>query len=289
MLKIQKGLYWLFILPAIVITAACLALPLGRGVQISLTNLDFIKNTKSFVGLANYAKALSDVDFYMALVRNIIYVVVVVAFNFVIGLGMALVCNQRFAGNKVFRAVIVFPMLLIPTAAAVLWRFLYNYDLGLINKLLGLFRLRSVNWLGDTRFALMSIVITDIWAWTPWMFLILLAGLEGLPQEPLEAARIDGATGWSLLRLVILPMLRPITRVAVSLKAIETFRTFDYVFVMTRGGPGSSSDILSTFIYKTAFKNLQYGYSTALSLIVLVVLAGLSFAVLRGLILKPEH
>jgi multiple sugar transport system permease protein len=289
MLKIQKGLYWLFILPALVITVACLALPIGRGVQISLTNLDFLKNTKAFVGLANYWKALRDPEFYLSLFRNVVYVVVVVAFNFAIGLGMALVCNQRFAGNRIFRAIIVFPMLLIPTAAAVLWRFMYNYDLGLINKLLALFRLKPVNWLGDTRFALMSILITDIWAWTPWMFLILLAGLEGLPQEPLEAARIDGATGWSLVRLVILPMLRPITRVAVSLKAIETFRTFDYVFVMTRGGPGSSSDILSTFIYKNAFKNLKYGYSTALSLIVLVVLAALSFALLRGLILKPEH
>jgi len=288
MVKYQNRMYVLFIVPAVVVTVVCLSFPLAKGIRMSFTNLDFLKNTNDYVGFVNYIRALQDPEFYQALLRNVIYVIVVVIFNFFLGFGMALVCNERFRGNRILRATITLPMLLIPTAAAVLWRFLYNFDIGLINKLLSFFRLGSVNWLGSANFSLMSIIITDIWAWTPWMFLILLAGLEGLPTEPIEAAKIDRASGFALLRLVVVPMMRPVTRVAVSLKAIETFRTFDYVWVMSRGGPGSSSDILSTFVYKQAFKNLQYGYSSALSLLIMVIMVAMSMLILRNLILKQD-
>ena len=288
MVKYQNRMYVLFIVPAVVVTILCLSFPLIKGIRMSFTNLDFLKNTNDYVGFANYLRALRDPEFYQALVRNVIYVVVVVFFNFFIGFGMALVCNERFRGNRILRATITMPMLLIPTAAAVLWRFLYNFDVGLINKLFAVLRIGSVNWLGSANFSLMSIIITDIWAWTPWMFLILLAGLEGLPTEPIEAAKIDGASGFGLLRLVVVPMMRPVTRVAVSLKAIETFRTFDYVWVMSRGGPGSSSDILSTFVYKQAFKNLQYGYSSALSLLIMIIMVAMSMVILRNLILRQD-
>ena len=166
---------------------------------------------------------------------------------------------------------------------------MYNYDIGVINNVANSLHILRVDWLGDPKMALISVLITDIWAWTPWMFLILLAGLEGLPAETIEAARIDGASGLRLIWMIMLPMMRPIYQVAISLKAIDTFRTFDYVWVMTGGGPGSSSDILSTYIYKSAFKNLAYGYSAAISLVVLVFTVALSFSVLRGLIVKQEN
>jgi multiple sugar transport system permease protein len=289
MLERQNRTFWMFVLPAVAITLVCLLLPVGRGVQISFTNLDFLKNTNEFVGLANYVKALSDPEFYWALGRNVLYVVIVVIFNFLIGFGMALVCNRRFAGERVVRTVLIFPMLLIPVAAAILWRFMYNYDIGVINKTLASLGIGRVNWLGSPDMVLYSIIITDIWAWTPWMFLILLAGLEGIPLEPIEAARIDGASGWGLVRYVILPLMRPVTRVAVSLKAIETFRTFDYVWVMSRGGPGSYSDIMSTFVYKQAYKNQAYGYSGAISFLVLVLMVAASIVVLRRVILRGEE
>jgi multiple sugar transport system permease protein len=279
-------MYKLFVVPAVVITIICLAVPLSNAVKMSFTNLDFIKNTDEFVGGRNYVKIFTDLDFYKAIGRTLVYVVVVVFFNFLIGFGMALVCSQDFRGSKILRAVIILPMLLIPTAAAVLWRFMYNYDVGVINKVLAFFRLPGPNWLGDSNLALPSVLLTDIWAWTPWMFLILFAGIEGLPKETLEAGIIDGASYMQLVRFIMIPMMRPITRVAVSLKAIETFRTFDYVWVMTRGGPGSSSDIMSTFVYKQAFKHLKYGYSAALSLVVLLIMVLLSFIALRRLILK---
>jgi len=288
MLERQNRTFWMFVLPAVAITLVCLLLPVGRGVHISLTNLNFLTNTNEFVGLANYGKALSDPDFYWSLGRNLVYVVVVVFFNFLIGFGMALVCNRRFAGERVVRTVLIFPMLLIPVAAATLWRFMYNYDIGVINKTLVSLGIGRVNWLGSPDLVLYSIIITDIWAWTPWMFLILLAGLEGIPLEPIEAARMDGASGWKLIRYVILPLMSPVTRVAVSLKAIETFRTFDYVWVMSRGGPGSYSEIMSTFVYKQAYKNLTYGYSGAISFLVLALMVAVSVVVLRRVIMRGE-
>lgn len=288
MLERQNRTFWMFVLPAVAITLVCLLLPVGRGVHISFTNLDFIKNTNEFVGLANYGRALTDPEFYWALGRNVLYVVVVVVFNFLIGFGMALVCNRRFAGERVVRTVLIFPMLLIPVAAATLWRFMYNYDIGVVNKTLVSLGIGRVNWLGSPDMVLYSIIITDIWAWTPWMFLILLAGLEGIPLEPIEAARMDGASGWKLVRYVVLPLMSPVTRVAVSLKAIETFRTFDYVWVMSRGGPGSYSEIMSTFVYKQAYKNQAYGYSGAISFLVLILMVAASVIVLRRVIMRGE-
>lgn len=282
-------MYKLFVAPAIVITLVFLFIPISNGVKMSFTNLDFIKNTNKFVGLSNYEKIFTDLDFYKAIGRTVIYVVVVVFFNFIIGYTMALICAQEFRGNRILRGIIVFPMLLIPTAAAVLWRFMYNYDVGVINKLLTIFHINGPNWLGDTKLSLMSILITDIWAWTPWMFLILFAGIEGLPKETLEAGVIDGATYYQLVRYIMTPMLRPITRVAISLKAIDTFRTFDYVWVMTRGGPANSSDIMSTYVYNQAFKHLKYGYSAALSLVVLLIMVLLSFLTLRSFILTQAE
>jgi ABC-type sugar transport system permease subunit len=270
MLKYQKKMLMLFILPAVVIVFALLVVPFAFELKMSFTNYDILKKTNDFIGLDNYIKLFSDTDFYLALGRNILYVIINVGFNFIIGFGMAYVCYQKFRGNKVVRFIIVLPMLLIPSAAAVLWKFLYNYDIGVINKLL------------------ISIIFTDIWAWVPWMFLILLAGMEQLEKAPLESARVDGVTTFQLIIHVMIPMMAPVIGVALSLKAIETFRTFDYVWVMTQGGPGKSSDILSTFVFKHAFTNLKIGYSSAMAIAILVIALLLSFFIVKRFIIKRD-
>ena len=276
-------------IPSIVVTIVLLAIPIAYGVYLSFTNLDIIRRTNDFIGLKNYIKAFTDAALYMSIFRNIIYVVIVVIFNFLIGFFMAFICYQKFIGNKVLRFIIILPMLLIPTAAAVLWRFLYNYDIGLINSLLTTMNLSRIGWLISPKFALLSVILTDIWAWTPWMFLILLAGMENLDKQVLEAANIDGASQFQVVKNIMLPIMSPIITIAISLKAIETFRTFDYVWVMTSGGPGGSSDITSTFIYKQAFKHLQYGYSSALSIIVMAILAILTIFIVKNLIAKEGN
>ena len=282
----QNRVYIYLTIPALIVILVLLIAPIINGIKISLTNYDLLRQTNDFIGLRNYIKALSDSSFYLALLRNIIYVIIVVSFNFLIGFGMAYVCAQKFFGNKLIRFIIILPMLLIPASAAVLWKFMYNYDIGVINILLEFLHIPRVEWLINPNLALFSVIITDIWAWTPWMFLILLAGLENLNKETIEAARIDGASGFSFIRLVVWPMMAPVISVAISLKAIETFRTFDYVWVMTMGGPGNSSDILSTFIYKSAFKNMKYGYASALSIIVLIIMVVLSFYLVRNFVVR---
>lgn len=286
----QKKIYKLYTVPAIVVTIILVFVPLIYGFYLSFTNYDLLKNTDSFVGIKNYIKAFSDFEFVKAIGRNIAYVILVVSFNFLIGFGMAFICSRyEFFGNKLLRFIIVLPMLLIPTSAGVLWRFMYNSEVGFINSILSLLHLSRVDWLVNTKLALLSVIITDIWAWTPWMFLILLSGIEGLDKDVLDAANVDGANNLQIIKHVILPMIWPIVLIAVSLKSIETFRTFDYVWIMTSGGPGSASDITSTFIYKKAFKHMQYGFASALSLIVLVIVAILAVFLVRKLIARGEN
>lgn len=276
----QEQVYKLCVVPGVLVALLLVGTPLAYVLYLSLRNLNFLKDTNDFVGFSNYAKVFQDISFLMALFRNILYVVVVVAANFIIGFGMALVCSVEFRGSRSLRYIIVLPMLLLPTAASVLWRFLYHPDFSTTNQIITLLGFRPTMWLAQPSTVLWAVMLTDIWAWTPWMFLILLAGLEGLPKDPLEAARMDGASGWQVVRHVTLPMMTPVIRVAVSLKAIDTFRTFDYVWVMTKGGPGQSSQILSTYIYRQAFKNLSYGYGSSLSIVVMLVTIGLSAGLL---------
>lgn len=285
--KQKKYIY--FTLPAIIITVILLAVPIALEFKISLTNMDLLKHTDKFVGFSNYIKLWKDTDFYKAFGRNIIYVVLVVFFNFFIGFGMAYVCHQTFFGNKVLRFLIILPMLLIPVSGALLWRFLYSFELGVLNNILGYFHIHSIGWLINPKLALFSIIFTDIWAWTPWMFLILLAGLESLEKEKIEAAQIDGAGGFQLIRYIMLPMMRPIIVIAISLKAIETFKAFDYVYVMTQGGPAKASEILSIFMLKVGFKNLRYGYASAISITVMIITIILSFYLVRNLVIRKSE
>jgi multiple sugar transport system permease protein len=215
----------------------------------------------------------------MALGRNILYVLIVLVFNFIIGFWMALLCNEKFPGKKLLKGIILIPMLLMPTSAATLWKFLYHPSLGIFNKLLKLIGLSRKAWLAKPSIALYAIIFTDIWSWTPWMFLILYAGLQSLDKSTLEAAKVDGATYLQNLWYMIIPMMKEIIFAALFLKGIDTFRTFTYVWVMTQGGPGEASHILSTYIYNFAIALLDYGKGSAYAIIVLVLSIILSIPV----------
>ncbi len=268
---LQRRRTYLFVLPALVVIVALIAFPLGKLIHLSSMQYDLMKGVIRPVGWANYQKTLSNPEFLRSVLRTFMYVVVVVAVNFILGLVMALVVNRPFRGNRVFQAMLMLPMLVIPTAASVLWRFMYNPTIGPLNAILKAFHLPQVQWLSNSTTAIWFIMLVDIWAWTPWMFLVLYAGLKALAQEPIEAARIDGASGWQVLRYITLPMLRPIIFVAVSLKFIDTFRVFGYPWVMTEGGPGGSSHVMSTYIYQLAFRNLKYGLSSSMAVIAMLV------------------
>ena len=148
---------------------------------------------------------------------------------------------------------------------------MYLTNFGTVNHILDFFGLDRFAWLASGKMAIYGVMFADIWSWTPWMFLILYGGLRTLPTEPMEAAEIDGASTWRILWNIILPLLSPVIIIAITLKSIDTFKTFDYVWIMTRGGPGGSSHIASTYIYETAMNNLNYGYGAAMAIIVLLI------------------
>jgi len=269
MLRNRK--FYFFVLPAVLVIAVLIGFPVVKLFWLSGMRYDLMKGVIEPIGWANFQRILGDTEFLHAILRTLLYVVVVVTANFVLGLTMAVVADRPFKGNRLFQLILMFPMLLIPTAAGVLWRFMYNPTIGPLNSLLKALSLPQVAWLSSSSLAVWSIMLVDIWAWTPYMFLVLYAGLKALPQEPLEAARIDGAGSFKVLRYVTLPMLRPVVFVAVSLKFIDTFRVFAYPWVLTEGGPGGSSHVMSTYIYLNAFRNLKYGLSSAMAVVAMLI------------------
>jgi len=245
---------------------------LGYTTYLSLMRYQFGKGCYYFVGLLNYKSFFTDVNSLNSLIRNLLYVVIVVTANFFIGLGFAVLTYNISKGKYLVRTLLVLPMLFIPASAALLWRYLYHYDFGFINVMLSTLGFPRVPFLTDPNIAIYAIMVTDIWAWTPIVYLILLAGLESLPREPLEAAEVDGASSLNKYIYIILPMMKRTIITAITLKAIDTFRAFDYVWIMTKGGPGGSSDILSTYIYKFPFLHGRFGEAASGGLIGLLVI-----------------
>ena len=233
-----------------------------------------------FVGTDNFEDLFSDPVFYWTIVRNFIYMVGVVAANFALGMGFALLTYKPFKGVSVLRTIILLPMLFIPAAAAVIWALLYDPNLGLINHIIESVGLQEVAFLGRSSTAMAAVMVTDVWGWTPFVYLILLAGLHGLPVAPFEAAEIDGASSFQKFRRLTIPMLRPVMMIAVLIKAIDTFRAFDYVWIMTGGGPGEASMILSPLAYRAAFTEVQFGHGSAIAVVFFLLSLTLTVAFL---------
>jgi len=267
----QKGsFYILMALPAITIVFGLFGYLLIHVVYLSFRSYNPLLRINNFVGLENYIEILQDSVFLMAILRNVIYTGLAVGAGFFIAMGMALLVNMGFKGARVLRVIAITPMLLMPAAAGVIWVMLYNFDFGMINHILEFLGLSRQAFLATPKQAFYAVVITDIWGWSPFLFLIFLAGLESLPVEPLEAATIDGASVLQRFWYITLPLLKPVIVIGLLIKALDTFRAFDYMWVMTRGGPGNASQIISTIAYRSAFRIFKYGLGASMSVVSLV-------------------
>jgi multiple sugar transport system permease protein len=248
--------------------------PIGRLVYLSLRDFSPGFGTDEYVGLANYVAILGSRAGWQYIGRTFLYTGVCVGASFTIGLMYGLITvtlakRLSTAVGSLFRQIIVLPMIFVPAAASVMWTFAYTEHYGWVNHLLGAIHMPTYPWLvSDAAFYL--VMVTDIWGWTPFMYLILLAGLQTLPQEPLEAARVDGATAWQTFWYVIMPLMRPVMLIALTIKTLDTYRAFDYLWVMTSGGPGESSTTLNLVTYKTAFLNLEFGKASAYGVVTMV-------------------
>jgi multiple sugar transport system permease protein len=267
-----KWLSWALIAPTALFALAMTVLPLGYSLLTSLQEFRLGK-PPLFVGLQNYRNLLQDSNFHSSLATTLIYTVAATSIEFVLGLTLALLLKEEFRFQAVIRSSLIIPMVIAPVVVGIIWRLLYNADIGL-------FSFGRV--LSSTTLALPALILVDIWEWTPFMFLILLAGLQSLPQEPFEAARVDGASPWNIFVHLTLPMLRPVIVVAILIRALDAFTVFDQVFVLTQGGPGTATEVATLMIYKTAFRFSQYGYGAAMAVAMLVLVACFSAAVTRA-------
>jgi len=263
---------WLFLAPALILVVVVTIYPFAYSLYISFHDVELTNIRKvPFVGFENYLKLLSDRAFHLSLLRSIYFVVGTVAGSFIVGFGLALLLDLEVKGMVVLRSLIIVPMVVTPVSIGLTWRMMYSNQIGVINYVLGLVGLPQPLWIQSPDTALISVMLVDIWEWSPFMFLILLAGLRSLPVSPSESARVDGANAWQRFIFLTLPMMKPVIIVALILRTVDAMRIFDQVFVMTRGGPVQATDLFSLFLYRVGFKHSHISYAAALSWILLLL------------------
>jgi len=236
-----------------------------------------------FVGLRNYYTVIfEDPVFRISLINTLILVSICLSVEFVLGIILAILLNRDdIRGKKIFRSCLIMPVVLTPVVAGVLWKFQFHPSYGIINYLLGLIGVRKIEWLADPRFALFSIMIVDMWQWTPFMFLVLYAGVISLPKEPLEAAKVDGASNWQLFKHIVVPLLAPIIVVVLLIRTMDIIKLFDIVYVLTRGGPGDTTEVLTLYNFRVGLNYFYMGKAAAISWIIAAIVIFLAQVYLR--------
>ena len=278
----EKITGWIFVTPSLLVLAAVIAIPLGFSLIVSFFAYTFVTPTFDFfVGLENYKNAFSDPYFWHSLWVTIKFVVLVVSIEFTLGFIISLMLNRDIKFKRVYYTILTIPMVMSPVAVGLIWKMLLHPDLGVLNYFLGLVGIGPINWLGDPKMAFWSVLMVDIWQQISFMILLLLAGLVSLPKEPFEAATIDGANEFQKLFYITIPLMRPVILSAVVIRTIFAFRTYDLIYVLTRGGPGVSTDVLSYFIYRKTFMGLNLAEAAATSYVLLLVVLALVVVMFR--------
>ncbi len=272
----------LFNVPTVAILVGLVLVPGLMVVWTSVTDLHLYRPGQAeFVGLANYAEALADPRWHRAMWQTALFTGGAVLAQFVIGFGVALLMNMEFPGVRLWRTVFMLPMLAMSTAVSLVWMILYNSSFGPLNYWLVSAGLPGVEWLADPDWAMASLILVHVWQWTPFMALLLLAGLQSLPKEPYEAARIDGAGLVRSFWLITLPLMRAHIVVALVLRSIIEIKEFDTIMTMTEGGPAGATETMNMNIYLTAFSYAQLGQAAAKGVIFFAIILAVQSLILR--------
>ncbi len=271
------------LLPAVVLFVALTIFPIANLVRMSVSTIEFAEGQArwTFTPAHNFSLLLADTVLWPAAVNTLVFVVVAVAVEMALGLGLALLVARLGRGKGLARTIMVLPILVPAVAIGSMWKLMYNYDFGVFNQALTALGMAPVNWLGSTSVALASVILVDIWHWVPFVFLVLFAAVEGVPNDVIEAARIDGATDTQIVRRIMVPLLKPALTIALIFRSILAFKTFDEVFLLTSGGPGTSTELVSVHLYKVFFEENQLGYGALLSLALIAAIVAF-LAVSRG-------
>lgn len=269
---------YLFIAPVLLYSIFLNFVPMIASLYLSFTQYNMLTSPK-WVGVANYIRVLfNDSIFWVALKNTVQYAIEVIPLNIVISLFLALLVNRAIKGIAVFRALFYLPVVTSIIAVSMIWLWLYDYNTGLLNMVLGFFRLGPIDWLGDARFALHSLVIMRVWKGVGWNMVIYLAGLQGIPTYLYEAAEIDGASAWRKFISVTWPSLRPVTAYIIIMATISTLQTFGEIYAMTGGGPLDSTNTVGYLIYQRAFQYYSMGEASTVAFLLFGIIFALSLA-----------
>ena len=266
----ESSLAYVLVAPTVAVLLALSVYPLVYAIKVAFQAGE---GESAHWTLAHFTRLFSDSFFLAALWHTLVYAAAALTFEFLLGLGLALLVDRPLRGRGLFRALLLVPMMLPPVVVGVVWRLMLNPDFGAIN---GTLRGAGVNaealtWTASPKLAMLSVIAVDVWQWTPFVFLVLLAGLQAIPQEPYEAARMDGSSAWQTFRFITLPLLKPAMLIALLLRTMDLLRVFDQIFILTQGGPGFATETVSLYIYRAAFRFFDFGYAAAMSFVLLIV------------------
>lgn len=265
--------YWA-LAPTVILLLVMTVYPLWLLVQMSVSEVEFRRGvfTFDFNPERNFRLLLNDWIIKDVILNTLLFAVVVVTAQMIIGFFVAYLASRVGTARRFIRTILVLPILVPPIAIGSMWRLMYNYEFGPINQVLLALGLPEQSWLGTPGWAMFAVMLVDVWHWFPFVFLIALAGLESLNSEVIEAAMVDGAKAWQMLHKIIVPLIWPTLSVALILRLIGAFKVFDEIFLLTSGGPGTSTVVLSWYIYKVMFKDFRLGYGALLALLSIVLI-----------------
>ncbi|MBW9071940.1 carbohydrate ABC transporter permease [Agrobacterium deltaense] len=271
--------YWPFVIPALVVISAVIVFPWVFTLWMSAHRWT-LGQEQSFIGFENYIRLASDARFWESLWHTLIYTVLSVVAPLFLGTLAALVFDAQFPLRGFLRGVFVMPMMATPVAIALVWTMMFHPQLGVLNYLLSFIGIGPLEWIYNQSTVIPSLVLVETWQWTPLVMLIVLGGLAAVPREPYESAEIDGANAWQKFRYLTMPMIAPFLMIAVIIRSIDAVKSFDIIYAMTQGGPGTASETINIYLYNTAFAYYDIGYGSAMAVIFFIIIVALSFVLL---------
>jgi multiple sugar transport system permease protein len=274
---VERHLRVLMIAPAMTVLLALTIFPSIYMFVAALTRISPNPDTPwEFAGADNFLRLFADEQFHASLLNTLTFAFFAVSIEFLLGLGLALLLDRHIRRLNFLKTLLMLPMMLPPIAVAITWKLIYEPQFGILNEIMFQLGLPLQAWAGDVKLAMFSIIVADVWQWTPFVFLLMLAGLSSLPAEPYEAAALDGASAWRQFWDLTLPFLKPVIAIALLLRIMDALRLFDLVFVLTGGGPADRTKTLSLYIYQVAYRFADPSYAAAISLFVLFVTVAFS-------------
>lgn len=274
----------LLIIPAMILIGIFALYPLSYVIRVSFRYADLTSpvGIGEYVGLENYHFALNDEFFWSSVQRTLYFAVMAVTLEMVLGIAIAFLLSEMRWFKGITRSLIILPLATSPLAVGLIWRYMYHPEFGVFNYLLTQVGISEQNWLGDVDLAMYSVIAFDVWQWTPFVILITLAGLQALPKEPFEAAALDGASTFRVLRTLTFPMLTPVLTLVFVLRAIDAIRLYDAVISLTGGGPGTSTEVVSFYLYRLGLRFFRVDQGSAMSLLFLY-----ATVVFTALVMRP--